>query len=105
MVKDDHGFTRFRWQVLNSLYEAGSTTRSDIFKTMKTFIDARRLAEILDGFVQQGCLSGLSGAPVATLIGPLVSLLVAGAGGRGAKLSVLDLGCRTGKLLRRAGFD
>jgi hypothetical protein len=35
-------------------YEAGTTTRSDIFTTMKTFIDARQLDEILEGFEQEG---------------------------------------------------
>lgn len=34
-------------------YEAGTTTRSDIFTTMKTFIDARQLDEILEGFEQE----------------------------------------------------
>ena len=52
----DNGFTRFRWQVLNMLYEAGTTTKSDIFTTMKTFIDAHQLDEILDGFEQDGWL-------------------------------------------------
>jgi hypothetical protein len=33
------------------LYEAGSIPRSDVFKIMKTFIDAPQLDEIFDGFV------------------------------------------------------
>jgi DNA-binding MarR family transcriptional regulator len=52
----DHGFTRFCWQVLNIVYEAGTITRGDVFNTMKTFIDARQLDEILDGFVKEGWL-------------------------------------------------
>ena len=55
-VLSDHGFTRFRWQVLNSVYETGTIARRDVFNTMKTFIDARQLDEILDGFVQEGWL-------------------------------------------------
>lgn len=55
-VLSDNGFTRFRWQVLNMLYEAGTTLRSDVFTTMKTFIDARQLDEILDGFILEGWL-------------------------------------------------
>lgn len=55
-VLQDNGFTRFRWQVLNILYEAGTTTTSDIFTTMRTFIDADQLEEILNGFVQEGWL-------------------------------------------------
>jgi DNA-binding MarR family transcriptional regulator len=55
-VLSDHGFTRFRWQVLNIVYEAGSITRRDVFETMKTFIDERQLDEIIDGFVKEGWL-------------------------------------------------
>ena len=55
-VLEDHGFTRFRWQVLNLLYEADTIERSDVFKIMKTFIDADQLDEILHGFVQEGWL-------------------------------------------------
>src|SRR5215472_4198684 len=55
-VLSDHGFTRFRWQVLNIVYEAGSISRRDVFETMKTFIDERQLGEIIDGFVKEGWL-------------------------------------------------
>jgi DNA-binding MarR family transcriptional regulator len=55
-VLQDNGFTRFRWQVLNILYETGTTTRSKVSTTMKTFIDADQLDEILNGFVQEGWL-------------------------------------------------
>jgi DNA-binding MarR family transcriptional regulator len=53
---DDRGFTRFRWQVLNTLYEAGLTTRGTVFATMQTFIDADQLNQILDGFARAGWL-------------------------------------------------
>ncbi len=55
-VLDDNGFTRFRWQVLNIVYQAGTITRSGVFHTMQTFIDARQLDEIVDGFVEEGWL-------------------------------------------------
>jgi DNA-binding MarR family transcriptional regulator len=55
-VLSDTGFTRFRWQVLNIVYQAGTTTRSGVFDTMQTFIDARQLDEIIDGFVKEGWL-------------------------------------------------
>jgi DNA-binding MarR family transcriptional regulator len=55
-VLSDNGFTRFRWQVLNIVYEAGTIAKRDVFSTMKTFIDARQLDEILDGFVKEGWL-------------------------------------------------
>ena len=55
-VLSDNGFTRFRWQVLNIIYQAGTITRGGVFDTMRTFIDARQLDEIIDGFVQEGWL-------------------------------------------------
>ena len=55
-VLDDRGFNRFRWQVLNMLYEAGTMTRGTVFATMQTFISADQLKEILDGFARAGWL-------------------------------------------------
>lgn len=55
-VLGDNGFTRVRWQVLNIVYQAGTITTGGVFDTMQTFIDARRLDEILDGFVKEGWL-------------------------------------------------
>ncbi len=55
-VLGDNGFTRFRWQVLNIVYQAGTITKSDLFDTMQTFIDARQLDELIDGFVKEGWL-------------------------------------------------
>jgi len=55
-VLSDHGFTRFHWQVLNIIYEAGTIARKDVFTIMKTFIEARQFDDILDGFVKQGWL-------------------------------------------------
>ena len=55
-VLSDNGFTRLRWQVLNSVYQAGTITRNDVFDTMQTFIDTRQLDEIIEGFVEEGWL-------------------------------------------------
>ena len=55
-VLSDNGFTRFRWQVLNIVYQAGTITRGGLFDTMQTFIDARQLDEIIDGFIKEGWL-------------------------------------------------
>ncbi len=55
-VLSDNGFTRLRWQVLNIIYQAGTITKSDLFGTMQTFIDARQLDELIDGFVEEGWL-------------------------------------------------
>ena len=55
-VLSENGFTRFRWQVLNIVYQAGTITRSGVFDTMQTFIDARQMDEIIDGFVKEGWL-------------------------------------------------
>jgi DNA-binding MarR family transcriptional regulator len=67
-VLQDNGFTRFRWQVLNILYETGTTTRSKVFTTMKTFIDADQLDEILNGFVQEGWLVKRGDGEVTELV-------------------------------------
>ena len=72
-VLQDHGFTRFRWQVLNLLYERGTTSRSTVLETMKTFIDADQLDEILNGFVQEGWL-------VKSADGELTELVLTNAG-------------------------
>jgi DNA-binding MarR family transcriptional regulator len=56
LVLSDNGFTRFRWQVLNVVYQAGTIMRGNVLETMQTFIDARQLEEILDGFVEEGWL-------------------------------------------------
>ena len=55
-VLSDNGFTRFRWQVLNIVYQADTITRGGVFDTMQTFIDARQLDEIIDGFIKEGWL-------------------------------------------------
>ena len=55
-VLSDNGFTRFCWQVLNIVYQAGAITESGVFDTMQPFIDRQQLGEILDGFVEQGWL-------------------------------------------------
>ncbi len=55
-VLSDNGFTRSRWQVLNIIYQAGTTTRSGVFDTMQTFIDICQLDEIIDGFMEEGWL-------------------------------------------------
>ena len=67
-VLQDNGFTRFRWQVLNILYETGTTTRSKVFTTMKTFIDTDQLDEILNGFVQEGWLVKRGDGEVTELV-------------------------------------
>jgi hypothetical protein len=55
-VLSDNGFTRFRWQVLNIVYQAGTMTRSGVFDAMQTFVEARQLDEIIDGFIDEGWL-------------------------------------------------
>jgi DNA-binding MarR family transcriptional regulator len=55
-VLSDNGFTRLRWQVINIVYQAGTITMSDLCGTMQTFIDARQLDELIDGFVKEGWL-------------------------------------------------
>ncbi len=55
-VLSEQGFTRFQWQVLNSIYEAGTIARKDVFNIMQTFIQVHQFDDILDGFAKQGWL-------------------------------------------------
>lgn len=55
-VLSDYAFTRFHWQVLNIVYEAGTIASKDVFNTMKTFIDVRQFDEILERLVKEGWL-------------------------------------------------
>jgi DNA-binding MarR family transcriptional regulator len=55
-VLSDNGFTRSRWQVLNIIYQTGTTTRSGVFDAMQTFIDICQLDEIIGGFMEEGWL-------------------------------------------------
>ena len=67
-VLSEQGFTRFHWQVLNIVYEAGTIARKDVFNTMKTLIQARQFDEILYGFVKQGWLIERSDADMTVLM-------------------------------------
>lgn len=53
-VLEDYGFTRSRWLVFNSIYEAGTIIKKDICETLKIF--TVWLDEILEGFIQEGWL-------------------------------------------------
>jgi DNA-binding MarR family transcriptional regulator len=83
----DQGFTRFRWQALNMIYEAGIITRDEVFNVLQTFIDAHQLDEMLDGFVREGWL---------VVEGDALSLTEAG------KSKRTDLFKRQGEVRRRA---
>lgn len=83
----DQGFTRFRWQALNMIYEAGTITRDEVFNVLQTFIDAHQLDEMLDGFVREGWL---------VVEGNALSLTEAG------KSKRTDLFKRQGEVRRRA---
>jgi DNA-binding MarR family transcriptional regulator len=83
----DQGFTRFRWQALNMIYEAGTITRDQIFNVLQTFLDAHQLDEMLNGFIQEGWL---------VVEGNALSLTEAG------KSKRTDLFKRQGEVRRRA---
>jgi DNA-binding MarR family transcriptional regulator len=83
----DQGFTRFRWQALNMIYEAGTITRDEVFNVLQTFIDAHQLDEMLGGFVREGWL---------VVEGNALSLTEAG------KSKRADLFKRQGEVRRRA---
>lgn len=67
LVLSDNGFTRFRWQVLNIVYQAGTITRGNVLETMQAYSDARQLEEILDGFVEERWLVKSGGGDDAQL--------------------------------------
>lgn len=59
------GLTRFHWQALNSIFEADTITRDDLFAGLQTFVDSSGLDAILDDLVSRGWLvrrEGMSGA-------------------------------------------
>jgi DNA-binding MarR family transcriptional regulator len=53
-IQATNGVSRSEWQVLNLLSEAGSTTKERVFESMRTFIDAPSLDEILARFHARG---------------------------------------------------
>jgi len=66
-VLSENGFTRSRWQVLNTVYQAGTITRASLFDTVQTFIDACQLDEIIREFVEEGWLVAFGGSNGAQL--------------------------------------
>jgi DNA-binding MarR family transcriptional regulator len=54
----DSGLTRIRWQVLNSIYEAGTIERSEVLRALASFADADQLGAIAADFVAKGWLEG-----------------------------------------------
>jgi len=53
---DDHGLTRFHWQVLNLLNQRGPTTRAAVSEAMRLFVDAAGVDGILDDLAGRGWL-------------------------------------------------
>jgi DNA-binding MarR family transcriptional regulator len=50
----DNGLTRFHWQVLNTVHDAGTTTKAQVFEAVKNFVDAAGLDGIVADFVGRG---------------------------------------------------
>ena len=57
--------------MLNIVYQAGTITRDNVLETMRAFIDARQLEEILDGFVEERWLDKPGGAMTRNLRSPM----------------------------------
>jgi len=58
-----HGVSRTDWQTLNLLNESGSSSKERLFESMRTFVDAAGLDEILSrlsqrGWIERGPVSG-----------------------------------------------
>ncbi len=50
----DNGLTRFHWQVLNTVHDAGTMTTAQVFDPLQTFVDATGLDAIIADFVGRG---------------------------------------------------
>lgn len=61
-VQAANGVSRFEWQVLNLLHEAGATSRESLFETMRTFVDASSLHTILNRLIENGWVKQGDGA-------------------------------------------
>ncbi len=48
-----YGVSRSDWHVLNMLKEIGSPSRERIFETMRTFVDASNLDEIMTHLIER----------------------------------------------------
>ncbi len=55
-VLSANGFNRFQWQLLNTIFEAGTITKKDVFAMLKTFIDSQQLDEFAAAFAKAGWL-------------------------------------------------
>jgi len=53
-VLSDQGLTRFHWQVLNIVHEAGRITQKQVFEPMQTFVEAAGLDAIISEFENRG---------------------------------------------------
>lgn len=62
-----HGVSRSDWQVLNILHETGSASRERIFESMRTFVDAPRLDEIIAHLMGRGWVEQSGAADQGTV--------------------------------------
>ncbi len=73
----DNGLTRFHWQVLNTVHDAGTVTTAQVFDPLQSFVDAAGLDAIIADFVRRGWLIATTGADSTTTL----SLTPGGAAG------------------------
>ena len=68
-VQTANGVSRTDWQVLNMLHEAGGASKERLFETMRTFIDAAGLDEIIARLMNRGWIeqSGESASGAAQI--------------------------------------
>lgn len=60
-VQAANGVSRFEWQVLNLICEAGSASKERIFEIMHTFIDAPSLDDIIRHLMKPGWIEQRGG--------------------------------------------
>lgn len=67
MLEDNH-LTRFDWQVLHTVYQAGSIPKAGVFEVLRAFVNQVEFDQIVEGFVQKGWLLQLERDEARTTI-------------------------------------
>jgi hypothetical protein len=50
----ERGFTRLRWQTMNTIAEAGSISRASLYETLRPFANREQLDALVAGLIQPG---------------------------------------------------
>lgn len=56
-VLNDHGLTRFHWQLLHFVHESDSATKAQAFAPMQTFVDTNGFEALIRDFEARGWMT------------------------------------------------